>query len=145
MPGTGEEKNPSAGYNFVLEIEGVKKAFSECSGLGANTNPVEYREGGVNKTVRKIPGLKKFSSITLKRGVTIDSALWDWRKSVLDGQIVRKDGSITLLDEVGQEALRWNFAQGWPTKWEGPSLNATGSEVAIETLEIAHEGLELAS
>ncbi len=143
MP-TGERKDPYAGFNFLVEIDGIARAaFSECSGLSTDTDPIEYRNGSDDITVRKIPGLKKFANITLKRGITRDLDLWKWRKTVLDGATERKSGSIVLLNEAREPALRWNFREGWPTKWEGPSLNATGNEVAIETLEIAHEGLEL--
>jgi len=143
MP-TGERKDPFAGFNFLVEIDGVTKAgFSECSGLSTNTDPIEYRTGSEDITVRKIPGLKKFGNITLKRGMTNDLALWKWRKNVLDGATDRKAGTIVLLNESRQQVLRWNFKEGWPTKWEGPALKASGNEIAIETLEIAHEGLEL--
>lgn len=141
---TGDRKDPYAGFNFLIEIDGITKAaFSECSGLSTDTDPIEYRDGSEDITVRKIPGLKKFANISLKRGMTTDLELWNWRKTVLDGLTERKSGSIVLLNEAREEVLRWNFKDGWPTKWEGPSLNATGSEIAIETLEIAHEGLEL--
>jgi phage tail-like protein len=141
---TGDRNDPYAGFNFLVEIDGITRAaFSECSGLSTDTDPIEYREGSEDITVRKIPGLKKFANISLKRGMTTDLELWNWRKTVLDGVTVRKAGSIVLLNEAREEVLRWNFREGWPTKWEGPSLNATGNEIAIETLEIAHEGLEL--
>ena len=98
-------------------------------------------------TIRKLPGLKKFSNITLKRGITDDMDLWKWRKKVMDGKIVeaRQHGSIMLIDDKGNDKVRWKFVEGWPTKWTGPSFNATGNEVAIDTLEIAHEGLDRAS
>jgi phage tail-like protein len=80
----------------------------------------------------------------LKRGWTKDKGLWEWRKKVIDGKTERKSGTICLLDEARQPALRWNFREGWPSKWEGPALNGKTSEVAIETLEICHEGLEMA-
>lgn len=143
MP-TGDRRDPYAGFNFLVEIDGITRAaFSECSGLSTDTDPIEYRNGSEDITVRKIPGLKKFANISLKRGMTKDLELWDWRKTVLDGTTKRKSGSIVLLNEAREPAMRWNFREGWPTKWEGPSLNATGNAVAIETLEIAHEGLEL--
>lgn len=141
---TGDRKDPFAGFRFIVDIDGIgQAAFSECSGLSTDTDPIEYRTGSEDITVRKLPGLKKFSNISLKRGMTQDLKLWEWRKQVMDGVTVRKAGSITLLNEAGGSALRWNFVHGWPTKWEGPSMNATGSEVAIETLEIVHEGLDL--
>ena len=86
----------------------------------------------------------KYSNILLKAGITDDAQLWDWRKKTTDGKVERKNGSVILLNDAGEEKLRWNFVNGWPTKWNGPSLNATGNEVAIESLEIAHEGVSKA-
>lgn len=144
MPG-GTRIDPYGQFNFVIEIDGVTRAgFSEASGLTTDTNVIEYREGNeTHGTVRKLPGLIKYNNIVLKRGWTQDKALWDWRKKVIDGTTQRTTGTITLLDESRQPALRWNFREGWPAKWEGPAMNGKTSEVAIETLEIAHEGLEL--
>jgi len=138
----GDRKDPFRSYNFLVEIDGIARAgFRECSGLDSTQDPVEYREGNEPPTARKLPGLVKHSNISLKRGVTDDAQLWEWRKQAIDGKVQRKNGSIILLDESGAEKVRWNFREGWPTKWTGPSFNATGNEVAIETLEIAHEGV----
>ena len=146
MAQTGSRNDPFGNFNFLVVIDGVTVAgFSECSGLTTETNIVEYRTGDEDITVRKLPGLKKFNNIALKRGYTNSHDLWDWRKKVLDGKTERQSGSIVLLNEARQPALRWNFREGWPSKLEGPALNGKTSEVAIETLEIAHEGLELAS
>ena len=137
--------DPFGNFNFLVEIGGVTKAgFSEVSGLDAELEPIEYRTGDEDITVRKIPGLKKFSNITLKRGFTADLSLWNWMKQGLDGKVLRTTMSITLLDESRQPVLRWNIRQAWPCKWEGPELNAKGNDIAIETLEICHEGIELA-
>ena len=116
-------------------------AFSEVSGLQSETDVVEYRTGAESNTVRKLPGLTKYANIVLRRGVTQDAELWNWRKSVVDGNVDRREGSIVLLDDDRADVLRWNFVQGWISKWSGPDLNATANEVAIETIEIAHEGL----
>ena len=141
---TGDRKDPFRSFNFRLEIDGIDRGgFRECSGLDASQDPIEYREGTEGLTARKLPGLNKYSNITLKWGMTDDTELWDWRKKAIVGKVERRNGSIVLLDEAGEERLRWNFREAWPTKWTGPSFNATGNEVAIETLEIAHEGLEL--
>ena len=94
--------------------------------------------------MRKLPGLNKYSNITLKWGTTDDASLWEWRKKCIDGKVERKNGSVILIDDAGDEKTRWNFHNAWPTKWTGPSFNATGNEVAIETIEIAHEGVEKA-
>lgn len=139
---TGERKDPFRAYNFLVEIDGITRAgFRECSGLDTTQDPIDYREGGEALHVRKLPGLVKYSNITLKRGITDDAELWAWRKTAMEGKVERKNGSIILLDDTGAEKLRWNFVEGWPTKWSGPTFNATGNEVAIESLEIAHEGV----
>ena len=143
MP-SGARNDPYGQFNFLIEIDGVTRAgFSEVSGLTTDTNVIEYREGDEVTTVRKLPGLMKYTNIVLKRGWTQDKSLWNWRKQVLDGTTKRTTGTITLLDEARQPALRWNFTAGGPVKWEGPAMNGKTSEVAIEALEIAHEGVEL--
>lgn len=142
---TGQRVDPYRSYNFLVELDGITRAgFRECSGLDTSQDPIEYREGDEGLTARKIPGLNKFANISLKRGMTDDVELWEWRAKAQEGTVERKNGSIVLLDDVGDEKARWNFREGWPTKWTGPTLNATGNEVAIETLEIVHEGLERA-
>jgi phage tail-like protein len=144
MP-SGQRNDPYGQFNFLIEIDGViAGGFSEASGLTTDTNIIEYREGNEQQgTTRKLPGLIKYNNITLKRGWTDNRALWEWRKKVIDGTTQRTTGTITLMNEARQPALRWTFREGWPSKWEGPALNAKTSEVAIETLEIAHEGLAL--
>jgi phage tail-like protein len=98
-------------------------------------------------TARKLVGLMKFSNIVLKRGITQDMDLWKWRKLVMDGKIAeaRRNGAIILIDGEGNDAARWEFRDAWPVKLSGPSLNATGNDVAIETLELVHEGLDRVS
>jgi phage tail-like protein len=91
--------------------------------------------------VRKLPGLNTYSNITLKWGIVDDTELWEWRQAAMEGNVERRNGSIVLLNDVGEEKGRWNFREGWPTKWTGASFNATGTDVAVETLEIAHEGV----
>ncbi|MEH1771560.1 MAG: phage tail protein [Nostoc sp.] len=140
---TGVRKDPLKGYNFLVEIDGITRAgFRECSGLDSAQDPIEYREGNEKfLTVRKLTGLVKYSNISLKYGITDDQELWQWRTKAVEGTVERKNGSIVLLNDVGEEKMRWNFREAWPTKWTGASFNATANEVAIETLEIAHEGV----
>jgi phage tail-like protein len=145
MAATGERKDPFHGYNFKIEVNGITRAgFREASGLDSAQDPVEYREGTDKSTAQKRPGRHTQSVISLKWGVTDDAELWAWRKKSIDGMIERRNGSIVLCDDTGEEKVRWNFVDGWPTKWTGPTFNATGNEVAIETLEIAHEGIKKA-
>jgi phage tail-like protein len=141
---TGDRNDPYTVFNFQVEIDGVPvAAFSECSGLSTETEVIEYRNGNEDNTVRKLPGLKKFGNIVLKRGFTDGKELWEWRKKVMDGKTERRSGSIVLLNEQREPALRWNFREGWPLKWEGPVLNAKSSEVAIEELVIACEDIQM--
>jgi phage tail-like protein len=137
-------QDPYRGFKFKVQIDGITKAgFREVSGLDAGTDAVDYRDGD-GTTMRKLAGLQKFSNITLKRGITTDQDLWKWRSTIMDGKIKdnRKNGQIILLDDEGNEAAEWTFTDGWPTKWTGPTFNATANEVAIDTLEITHEGLK---
>ena len=135
--------HPYGAFNFVVEIDGVAVAgFAEVSGLDTTTDVIEYREGNQATTVRKMPGLHKFTNITLKRGYTQSADLWEWRKTVLDGQTQRSSGSVSLLNEARDVVVRWNFHEAWPSALRGPSLDAGTSAVAIETLEIACERLE---
>jgi phage tail-like protein len=145
-----QRNDPYGAFNFEVIINGIiddgssaRAGFSEVSGLEVDVAVIEYRTGAEDTTVRKIPGLRKFPNIVFKRGITGDLAFWNWIKSVLDGNAVRADGSIILLDEARQQVMRWNFRRGFPCKLVGPTLNAKSNEVAIETLEIAHEGLSI--
>ncbi len=142
---TGNRVDPYMNYNFLVEIDGITRAaFKECSGLDSTTDAVDFREGGQNSVVRKLPGKTTHSDISLKWGMTDSDELYKWRKTVVDGKTERKNGSIVLLDAQGNEKLRWNFVNAWPSKWEGPSFDATGNDVALETLTLVHEGLDRA-
>ena len=143
---TGQRVDPYMNFNFLVEIDGITQAgFQECSGLDSTTEPVEYREGGENTTVRKLPGKTTFSDLSLKWGLTDSTELWEWRKQVTQGKVARKNGSIVIYDLANsEEVARWNFVNGWPTKWEGPSFDAKANDIAVETLTIAHEGIERA-
>ena len=137
--------DPYRSYNFLVEIDGITQAgFQECSGLDSQTASIDYREGDDPPHLSKLPGMNSFTAISLKRGITDSDELWRWRQSVVTGRTDRRNGSIVLLDEKGQEKLRWNFREAWPSKWTGPTFNATGNSVAIESLEIMHEELERA-
>ncbi len=114
------------------------------SGFDTTIDVTEYREGGENTTPRKLPGQTKYSNIVLKWGLTDDRELYDWMLQTVQGDIQRKNGSIVVLDSAGNEVVRWNFRNAWPAKWDGPDFTAKGNDVAIETLELAHEGVERA-
>ena len=144
MP-TGQRVDPYKNFRFLVELDGIVQAgFTECSGFGSNVEVIEYREGGDIPTVRKLPGKVGFPDIMLKWGVTDSRELYDWHRAAVNGQIQRKNGSIILQDDVGQEKLRWNFINAWPSKYDAPDFNAKGNDVAIDALTISCEGLERA-
>jgi phage tail-like protein len=137
-------KDPYRQYNFKLELDNsIQAQFRECTGLDSSQDVIDYREGTDKLlSLRQLPGLVKYSHITLKRGITVDNqALWAWRSKAMDGKIERLDIAIVLLDDTGATVCRWELAAAWPMKWSGPELNATGNSVAIETIEIVHEGI----
>lgn len=132
---------------FLLEIDGVAKAgFSRCRLPHASTDVVEYREGNdVEPTARKLAGLNEYGPLRLEYGVTDDSlTIYDWRRLVEQGKLdeARRTATVVLLDEEGAPAARWEFERAWPARYEAPTLDATCSEVAIETLEVVCEGFE---
>lgn len=145
MPETGKRDDPYRGFNYLVEIDGITQAgFKECSGLETSTDAVDYREGDDPPHVRKLSSLMKYTPITLKRGITDSDELWKWHETVIAGKTERRNGSIVLMDEAGEEKLRWNFKNAWPSKWTGPTLDATSNDVAVETFEIMHEELKKA-
>lgn len=145
MPQTGSRADPFGAFRFRVEIDGIATAaFTEVTGLSSSTDVIEYRTGNT-RIAAKLPGLNKYANIVLKRGITRDRELWLWRKRIVDGKTDRRNGSIVLLADDGTEQMRISFRDGWPCKWEGPELNAKASDVAIETLEIAHEGFDVES
>lgn len=117
--------------------------FMECAGLEMAMSAEEYKEGGRNGAVLKFPSRVTWTPLTLKRGVSTSTELWDWFFGFVEGNGRRRDGVITLMDETQSPAFIWFFRRGLPTKYSGPSLNASQSNVAIESIEIAHEGLHL--
>ncbi len=128
---------PYANFNFLVEIDGVTRgAFHECTGHNSSVEVIEYNEGGSLSSM-KLPGRVKYANIVLKRGMTDDLDLYNWHLAVVQGAIQRKNGSILLLDRAGNLVARWDFTQAWPTKCDGPELNAEDNKVAFDTFEIA--------
>ena len=150
---------PLAGFNFFVDLDepaGLPvfqaallltmsaAGFTEAKGLSAELEVMPYPEGGVNDHVHQLPVRHSWGRITLRRGVIRDAALWLWYQAGLVGSLgARRDGAITMLDNAGLPAMRWAFRGGLATKWIGPELNAAQGAVAIDAIEIAHEGLEL--
>ena len=142
-----DNKNPYSAFNFVVEINGAQiAAFQEVSGLDSENTPIEYREGADRlNSVRKLPGMEKYPNLTLKRGLTGTTALWDWRKQVRDGGTAFppvRDVVIKLQDEKHQDVYQWTLTNAWCSKLSGPALNAKGNEIAIETMELAYDRID---
>ena len=119
---TTARRDPYKGFNFLVEIDGTAVAgFSECSGLTTQTDVIEYREGADKRnSVRKLPGLTHYGPLVLKRGLTQDKSLWNWRKSIIDGVIDRRNLSVVLLDDARQPIMSFKIADGWPSNGKGP-------------------------
>lgn len=133
---------PHGKFNYKVEIDGLEAGgFSEVTGFDASIDVIEYREGDMVQTPLKVPGLKKYGNITLKQGLVDTNVLYGWMTSGLEGDVDRKTLTITLLNIAGSPAASWQVINAWPLKYTAPDFNATSSEVAVESLEIAHEGM----
>lgn len=141
---TGQRVDPYKNFRFLVEIDGiVQGGFREVTIPDSTQEPIEYREGNMTPTVMKQPGLVKYGNVSLKWGITDSLELYKWRKLVEDGKTkdARRNMAVILLDDEGSPAARWEFSEAWPSKYDAPDLNATGNEIAIENLEIVHEGM----
>jgi phage tail-like protein len=141
-------KNPYSAFNFSVEMDGtVIASFQDVSGLDSENTPIEYREGSdAMNTVRKLPGIEKYPNCTLKRGITGSTALWDWRKQVRDSGAAfppTRTVVINLLNEQHDPVYKWTLLNAWCTKLSGPSLSAKGNEIAIESMELAYDRLDI--
>jgi phage tail-like protein len=136
---------PRPAFHFQVSLGSEKVEFSEVSGLTQEVQLIEYRQGASpDYSTIKMPGLHKYNNITLKKGIMDnDNKFFDWLNTVKLNTITRKDLQISLLNEEHQPVMTWSAINAWPVKVEGPSLKANGNEVAIESIELAHEGLTL--
>jgi phage tail-like protein len=143
-----QRNDPLETYNFIVEIDGVTVAgFKELSGIESRIEVVEYREGGESYLpVRKLPGKVTYQNLVLKTGITQDRTLYDWHLAWVkrDPTATRKAVKVTLMDGAGQAQLTWTFREAWPVAYLGPCFNAEANLVAIQTIELAHEGIDLA-
>ena len=154
----GARQDPYRSFNFLITLVDSASSFgallaplqnaplggfSECSGLELAFDIEEYKEGGNNGTVLRFPTRAKWTNLRLKRGIALSDDLWNWHYGLVQGTVSRRDGVVTLQDEQQNPVKMWSFTRGLPVKWTGPSLNAMQSQVAVEEIEIAHEGLAL--
>jgi phage tail-like protein len=146
-----QRPNPYSHFNFIVLLDGQEvAAFSEVSGLDSENTPIEYREGAdATNSVRKLPGMEKYSNVMLKRGITGSLTLWNWRKEARDSTSTippRKEVTIQLLNEKGDRnkpGMTFKLRNAWPMKITGPTFNAKGNDIAIEQLDLAHERLDI--
>jgi phage tail-like protein len=139
------QQYPLPVFHFTVQWGGTRIGFSEVSGLTQENQAIEYRDGSFPEySSIKMPGLRKFSNVTLKRGIVkADNEFFRWLSTVKLNQVERRDVVVSLLNENHEPVMTWKIQNAFPVKVEGPGLKATGNEVAIESIEIAHEGLEL--
>ena len=134
-------------YIFTVEIDGIETArFQKCSGLEAETYVFEVEEGGLNTTTHKFYGRTRYTNLILEKGITDNDDLFNWYKKTLleEQKVERKNGAVILKDTEGNEIKRWNFFRAFPCKWIGPRLDSnSGSDFAVERIEITHEGLSV--
>ena len=160
-----KREDPPLGFNFAISLmdsasstaaavttiaintltDNIDASFNECSGLEMTLDVEEYQEGGNNGTVLKFPTRMQWGKLVMKKGILKNTDLWDWVYGFCEGDVVRKDGLITLLNEKGMAHTVWKFKRGLPVKYSGPQFNAQQNAIAFETIEIEHEGLELMS
>lgn len=139
--------DPSPSFRFHVEVQGVQVArFSECSGLEFEQETFDYKEGGLNSRLHRLPGRFKFTNVTLKKGIATDgSSLWEWVQKTVSEPVQAKTVTVTLYDLSGQNPLRtWTFVDAYPVKWSASALNAEQNAIAIETLVLAHQGMNFA-
>jgi len=139
-----QRSDPYPAFNYLIDIGGITAGgFSEVSGLDAEVQPIDYRNGDEDFVARKLPGIKRFPNIVLKRGIIGNLDLFKWLNTAMTGAVDRREGAIILRDEQRNEVMRWKITRAWATKLTGPALKGDGNAIAIESLEIAHESLEV--
>ncbi len=142
---TGTRNDPYRNFRFRVEIDGIQTAsFSEATIPDSSTDAVDYREGTDPTYQRKLSGLTKYGNITLKKGLTDSMELYEWRKLVEQSGAIkaRKNISLILIDEEGNDKSRWDIIEAWPTKYDPSDFSAKSNEVVIESLELVHEGIK---
>lgn len=139
------QQYPLPVFHFTVQWGGTRVGFSEVTGLTQENQAIEYRDGSFPEySSIKMPGLRKFSNVTCKRGiVSADNEFFDWLSTIRLNKVERRDVIVSLLNESHEPVMVWKLHNAFPVKIEGPQLKAAGNEVAIESIELAHEGLEL--
>jgi phage tail-like protein len=135
--------DPYGAFRFRVEILGLQVGgFSEVSGLEREVQLEDFREGGLNDYTHKLVTVTKYPNLTLKRGLADRIELWQWHQDVINGRIERRQITIVLVDTAGADTWRWMFAEAYPVKWSGASLNASTAAVFVESVDFAHNGIK---
>ena len=140
------QRDPLVGFHYAIEVQGVVTGyFTECSGIGSENEVIEHKivDDKGRETIQKLPGRLKWQDVTLKRGITDNMDIWDWRDEVVQGKVddARRNGSVVMFNQQLSEVARWNFENAWPSKVSGPSMKSDSNEFGVEELVITHEGL----
>jgi len=140
---SSQRKDPLPAFNFVVKLgQSAAGSFTECSGLDVSMKTQDFQEGGLNDRVHKLPGPSTQANLTLKRGV-VDGQLWNWYLNLLSGNVDRRQVTLEVRGEDQSSAMVVNFYSAYPVKWSGPSLSGKDSQLAVETLELAHFGFDI--
>ncbi|MBN2527984.1 MAG: phage tail protein [Deltaproteobacteria bacterium] len=136
---------PLPKFHFQVKWDSTVMSFQEVSGLDVEAQPIEYRHGDSPQfSTIKMPGIQKSGNVTMKKGVfKSDNKFWDWFNQIKMNTIKRIPVTISLLDEAGSPTMVWTLANAWPTKITGTDMKSDGNEVAVESIEIAHEGITI--
>ena len=135
--------DPYLNFRFLVEINGqVVAGFSDVSSIECEIDTEEYQEGGVNDHVHHLLKAAKYRNLVLKRGLTDSDVLWKWQRDAADGIVKRRTIRILLLDEKEDKTWHWQCMDAYPVRWTGPEFSGVGNSVAIETLELVHNGIK---
>ena len=143
MSSTASRRDPATAFRFTVTFDDLPPGgFSDCSGLSLETEVLEYSEGGLNTHTWRLPGRTKQANVTLKRGI-VSKVLWDWHQAIATGDFRSRDCTIRVQDPSGSaDLIEFTLVDAFPVKWIGPELAAGANTLAIETLELAHQGLK---
>lgn len=141
MPSTGQRHDPVGAFRFTVKFDDMPAVgFSDCAGLQSEVEVQEYAEGGLNTHTWKFAGRSKQGNVTFKRGI-VNKVLWDWYRAITIGEFKARNCTIYVHDASGSDdVLEFQLADAFPAKWLGPELGAGQNNLAIETLEVAHQG-----
>lgn len=139
----GVRHDPYMVFNFVFEVDNLEVGgFSDVTGLQVETSVEDYREGGQNEYLHKLAGPCRYpANLVLKHGLFESDTLWEWQQKIRQGTIVRKNCTLVMQNQQGQPVVEWHIRGAYPVKWSGPELSATTNAIAVESLELVHQGI----